>query len=496
MKIALVTEGTYPVHPGGVSQWCHQLIRGLPEFTFDVVSLSGSGRERLTYALPRNVRSLHRLGLWGDTPWSRWLSRSAAQRFAAAYEQLLESILSDDPFAPARFETALHKLYELGTERRLLPALRSQMPVDVFLDVWARRRDTVAGGKDVADPTLADALAITDLIEHYLRPLQLQPLDVDVVHATANGPSALIGLLSKWERRVALLVSEHGVYLRERILATRDGGAAPAVRVCLTRFFFRLTELGYRNADAVLPVSDFNGRWARRHGAASTAVRIVHNGVDPIAFPLLTDEPETPTLVFVGRIDPLKDLETLIRAFAIVRDRVPDARLRLFGPVPSGNEEYAASCEQLVANLELGSAVTFEGPVDPAGKAFAAGHLVVLSSISEGLPLIVIEAAMSGRATVATDVGGMAEAVGNGGVLVPARDPSAFADACTRLLEDSDLRRELAATGRQRALDHFALDRFLADFRKLYRSEWPSSVIPAPRSPVTDLPSPSVVGAP
>lgn len=495
MRVALVTEGTYPVHPGGVSQWCHQLIRGLPEFTFDVVSLSGSGRERLAYTLPDNVRVLHRLGLWGATGWSRRLSRSAAERFGAAYEQLLASILSDDTFAPARFETAMRALYELATERRLLPALRSQMPVDLFLGAWTRCHLGFAGGEQLDEPTLADALAITDLIEHYLRPLQLQPLDVDVVHATANGPSALIGLMNKWDRRAGLLVHEHGVYLRERVLATRDSGADPVVRACLTRFFLRLTELGYRHADAVLPVSDFNGRWARRHGASPDAVHTVHNGVDPIAFPLLTDEPEVPTLVFVGRIDPLKDLETLIRAFAIVRDHVPDARLRLFGPVPTGNEEYAASCERLVATLGLGGAATFEGPVDPVNPAFAAGHVVVLSSISEGLPLTVIEAAMSGRPTVATDVGGMAEAVGDGGVVVPARDPLAFADACTRLLVEPDLRRELAATGRRRAMEHFALDRFLADIRTLYRSSRPSG-IPTPRPPVADLPSPSAVGAP
>ncbi len=495
MKIALVTEGTYPVHRGGVSQWCHQLIRGLPDITFDVVSLSGSGRERPSYDLPGNVRSLRRLGLWGVTGWSRWLSRSAAERVAAAYEQLIEAVLSDDPFAPARFEAAMSGLYELAKERRLLPALRSEMPVDVFLNVWARCRHAVAGGKKVADPTLADALVITDLIEHYLRPLQLPALDVDLAHATANGPSALVGLMSKWDRGTPLLMSEHGVYLRERVLATREACAVPAVRASLTRFYLRLTELGYRTADAVLPVSDFNGRWARRHGAAETAVRTVHNGVDPISLPLLACEPELPTLAFVGRIDPLKDLETLIRAFAILRDRVPDARLRFFGPVPTGNEEYAASCERLVAELGLRSAVTFEGPVEPVSEAFAAGHLIVLTSISEGLPLTVIEAAMSGRATVATDVGGMAEAVGSGGLVVPVRDPCAFADACTRLLKDPRLRHELAAAGRRHAMEHFALDRFLADFRRLYRSFSHPVVIPAPRAPVADVPPASVIGA-
>lgn len=89
------------------------------------------------------------------------------------------------------------------------------------------------------------------------------------------------------------------------------------------------------------------------------------------------------------------------------------------------------------------------------------------------------------RATVATDVGGMAEAVGKGGLVVPARDPWAFADACVRLLKDPALRRELAATGRQEAMQHFALDRFLAEFRRTYRS-MSRPRIPAPREPITE----------
>ena len=130
-----------------------------------------------------------------------------------------------------------------------------------------------------------------------------------------------------------------------------------------------------------------------------------------------------PTLVFAGRIDPLKDLDTLVRAFALVREQVPDARLRLFGGVPAGNEAYAAQIRELVADLGLEGCATFEGPVSPVSQAFAAGHVVVQSSLSEGLPLTVIEAAISGRPTVVTDVGGMPEAAGRGGVVVPPRRP-------------------------------------------------------------------------
>jgi glycosyltransferase involved in cell wall biosynthesis len=464
--VALVTEGTYPVHPGGVSAWCDQLVRGLPEVEFEVVALSGSGREPATYVPPANVVAMRRVGLWARPPRGLPFSAGATERFIGAYSHMFEAVLRGGPRAPEWFESALRTLHELAAGRSLTRALSSQLAVEVLLDVWSR---TPVPGAATAEPlTLADALAVTDLVEHFLRPLQLAGPAVDVVHATANGPSVLVGLTTKWRTGTPVLLSEHGVYLRERLLAVRREGHGRAVRTTLVRFFHRLTELGYRCADAVLPVSDFNGRWAVRGGAPAERVRTLHNGVSPDELPELTDEPPEPTLAFVGRIDPLKDLGTLVRAFALVREQVPQARLRLFGGVPTGNEDYAAEIRRLVDGLGLTEAVTFEGAVSPVSRALAAGHVVVLSSLSEGLPLTVIEAGMAGRPTVVTDVGGMPEAAGSGGLVVPPGDAAAFAAACVRLLTDHEQRRGLAAAGRQYALEHFTLERFLADVRALY----------------------------
>ena len=94
-----------------------------------------------------------------------------------------------------------------------------------------------------------------------------------------------------------------------------------------------------------------------------------------------------------------------------------------------------------------------------------------MSSLSEGLPLTVIEAAMSGRPTVVTDVGGMAEAAGRGGLVVPPGDPAAFAAACVAPADPHGRAAELAAAGRADALAHFTLDRFLADVRERLRGE-------------------------
>uniref|UniRef100_UPI0015F0337C GT4 family glycosyltransferase PelF n=1 Tax=Pseudonocardia pini TaxID=2758030 RepID=UPI0015F0337C len=311
MKVCLVTEGTYPVHPGGVSDWCDQLVRGLPEVEFSVVALTGSGREPARYPAPENLVRTERVGLWAAPPRVR-RAKAADHRFVAAYAHLVEAVLRDGPIT--WFADAVRALRELARVTELSAALRSQVAVELVVDV--------AGRVPGLDPTLADALAVTDLMEHFLRPLQLPAPRADLVHATANGPGTLLGLVAKWEHGTPLVLSEHGVYLRERLLATRREAPSRVARAALAGFYARLTELGYRGADEVLPVSRFNARWARRGGAA--AVRVLPNGVEPLE--VLESEPEVPTLVFAGRIDPLKDLHVLLRAFATVRERVPEAR--------------------------------------------------------------------------------------------------------------------------------------------------------------------------
>ena len=479
-RVALITEGTYPLHPGGVAAWCDQLVRGLPEVRFDVVALSGSGREPFAFTPPGNVAGVRRVGLWARVPRGRPFTGRTTERFVGAYAQMFESVLRGGPQAAQWFETSLRTLRELARRGSLAGALRSQLAVDVLLDVWSRT--PVPGAPADVEMTLADALAVTDLVEHFLRPLQLPPVQADLVHATANGPGMLVGLTAKWTAGTPVLLSEHGVYLRERLLAVRRDGYPRTVRTVLVRFFHRLCELGYRGADAVLPVSGFNGRWAVRGGADAARVRPLPNGVDPDGLPFLTSEPAVPTLVFAGRIDPLKDLDTLVRAFALVRVQVPEARLRLFGGVPAGNEAYHAEIRRLVEELDLEGCATFEGPVSPVSEAFAAGHVVVQSSLSEGLPLTIIEAALSGRPTVVTDVGGMPEAAGRGGLVVPPGDPAAFAAACVRLLTDDEERRKRAEAGRADALARFTLTRFLDDLRGLYAEfTQPPPSVPRPR---------------
>jgi polysaccharide biosynthesis protein PelF len=495
MQVLLVTEGTYPHVHGGVSVWCDQMIRGLDRHQFHLYALVATGREKPVWELPANVLSQTTLPIWTmrRTPPVRRRDRgvpgdravrerqpgggfagigsagigsagtSSAGTDTDAAISLLEASLSTEPNAAEHFEAALFELFLIAQRTELTPLLRTRAVTDALADCWARSPQ--GAGLPL---NLADALSALDLIEHALRPLSAHPPKTDVTHALSNGLAALVGLAAKWTHGTPFVLAEHGVYLRERYLALRTEQLTWPVKAILAGFTRRLCETGYRAADLITPCAEFNQRWERRLGADPAKLRTVYNGIDPDRFPPTPAEPDEPTIVFVGRIDPLKDLLTLIRAFALVHAELPTARLRIFGAAPSGGHWYLETCLDLVAELGLGEALTFEGQCDNIREAYSAGHIVVLSSISEGLPFTVIEAMACGRPMVGTEVGGVGEAIGDTGLVVPPRRPGEMAQACLSLLTDDERRRELGRKARERALAEFTVARAVQTFNEVY----------------------------
>jgi glycosyltransferase involved in cell wall biosynthesis len=256
------------------------------------------------------------------------------------------------------------------------------------------------GGHQVPVPTVADAVDVLSQLEHLLRAFDVEPPSVDLNHCVTGGLGVLVALAGKWTRGTPFLLGEHGLYLRERFLSLKSGVYSHHVRSLMLRFVVRLTELSYRAADLIVPVCRYNGGWEQAVGGSMDKVRAIHNGIETSRFGEPPPEPEHPTLVWVGRIDPIKDVETLIRAFAMVLPSVPDARLRIFGP-PT-DPAYAARCHELTAELGATDSIAFEGRLEPdaVAAAYHSGQVIALTSISEGFPYAVLEAMAAGRPVV------------------------------------------------------------------------------------------------
>jgi glycosyltransferase involved in cell wall biosynthesis len=509
MKVALTAEGTYPHQFGGVSVWCDQLIRGLPQHDFTVIPLVATGNEAMRWQLPANVRSVVTIPLWGRPPSVPLRARLSRGRNESMLAELIDVLLGPPSQAQDRFTDVMYEMFSYAQSHDLRATLASETAVRLLSDLWRQRwpeilpEATTAGPDDAAPvtPTLGDAVTAMQLLEHALRPFSHRPVRADVVHAVTNGFGALPAVAAKWRYGLPMIVTEHGVYMREQYMHLRRPQFGWPVKDLYLRFLRRLCTLGYQQADVITPGNIYNQRWETELGADIARVRTVYNGVDPAVFPVLSEEPEVPTISWAGRIDPVKDLETLLRAFSLVVNQIPEARLRIFGSPPAGGEAYLERCRAEAAALGISERATFEGRVPEIRDAYAAGHVVVLCSITEGFPYTLIEAMACGRACVATDVGGVSEAVGDvAGLVVPPRNPAALADACLRLLRDDKLRRTMGAAARDRAVEHFTLDRAISAFDEMYTllgspSAKTATAVPAtvPAVPLATVPSPESV---
>lgn len=470
-EVALLTEGTYPHQFGGVSVWCDQLVRSMPQHTFQVVALVATGTEPVVWPLPGNVASVATIPMWGVPPAGQRPARRARPGFLSLLNELLE-VLLDPTASQGRFGAVLREFVEYSERESLTANFASEQAIRLLCTMWPRRLSENGGGARFPAPeapTLHDALVGLQLLEHALRPLAHPPVRADVLHASTNGLGILPALASTWRYGTPILLSEHGIYLREQYLHSRHGPFRWPVKALHLSLLRRVSAQGYHEAAQVTSCNIYNQRWQERLGAGRKDLRTVYNGVDPEGFPALTGEPDAPTVVWVGRIDPIKDIETLLHAFSLVHREMPKARLRLYGSAPPGREGYLDRCRQLAAELGIDAVATFEGRTEDLGNAYGSGHVTVLSSVSEGLPYTVIEAMAFGRPCVATDVGGVGEVIGDTGIVVTPRDPGALARACLALLRDRKRRHKLALRARTRALELFTLDQMVGAFDEMYR---------------------------
>ncbi|MEV5612041.1 DUF3492 domain-containing protein [Streptomyces sp. NPDC052225] len=546
MRIGLLTEGGYPYVSGEARLWCDRLVRGLEQHEFDIYALSRSQQQEDAgwLELPPQVSRVRTAPLWTGGAGSggpghsgyedgvrggglRWRAR---RRFASLYGELVEAVVCGAGVGTAagagagaadtvgeeadRFANALYGLAELARdEGGLGAALRSEAAMRI-LERACRAPGALRAARAARVP---DLLAFAGHVERALRPLSLDWYEdtsgsydggglgsVDLCHATSGGAAALPGLIAKRFFGVPLLVTEYGVQLRARYIAAGDAELSAPVRALLAAFHGRLAAEVYRQAAVITPGNTHARRWQERCGADRAKLRTVHPGMEASRFAEIgeREEPGEPdTLVWVGRIDPSKDLISLLHAFAEIRKEEPKARLRIVGAMPRGAagsganggpgsecsedreaEAYLGHCKALAAQLFPDEAagihavgenpVSFEelgGPEAPdLADAYGAGSVVVLSSVVEGFPISLVEAMFCGRATVSTDVGAVVEVIGGTGLVVPPRNPKALAEACVALLRDPERRDRLGAAARARALELFTVEQNVAAFRSIY----------------------------
>lgn len=218
-------------------------------------------------------------------------------------------------------------------------------------------------------------------------------------------------------------------------------------------------------AARVITVSRYDRAIAREHRVvASERLRVVHNALPPVADTLIADPGVSPPkLIAVARFEAPKDPLTLVAALAELRDASWTCELIGDGPM-------RPAVERAIAQADLRDRVVLAGTRDDVPERLAAAQLFVLPSKREGFPISVLEAMRAGLPVVASDVGGIAEAVVPSvtGALVAPGDPADLARALAPLIREPERRVRMGEAGRRRFAEEFAFDTHLRRIWAVY----------------------------
>jgi glycosyltransferase involved in cell wall biosynthesis len=490
--IALLLEGTFPYVAGGVSSWVNQIVRAFPDHRFALVFI-GSRRSdygAMRYALPDNVVHLETHYLHEQWGGARDDVRGMAGN-AAAFARA--DRLHDSFRVPPGVEPDLSMFRDVA--RDLMPGgalalhefLHSEQAWDA---ITARYR------AHCTDPSFVDYFWTVRIMHQplwMLARIASELIPVRCLHTISTGYAGFLGALLANMRGLPLILSEHGIYTKERKIDLyqnewirdnrnvfqKDPAELSYFRQLWIRFFEWLGRLTYDAADPIIALYEANRQRQIADGAPAARTRSIPNGIDLKRLAVLRGkrpaEDPPPVLCLIGRVVPIKDVKTFIRAMRIVANRLPGAQGWIAGPEDE-DKAYADECRNLAESLGLADQVKFLG-FQKIDELMPKLGLVVLSSISEALPLVILEGYAAGVPCVATDVGscrqlieGLDEedrALGASGVVVRIADPQGLAEAAIALLDPARWRAAQQA-GTRRVERYYTDDLMFGRYREVY----------------------------
>jgi glycosyltransferase involved in cell wall biosynthesis len=465
---------------GGVSTWCDILCRELDEYDFTLYAVTGEPEVQLRYELPPNVTGIIHVPLWGtrepadhilaDVPLSELAARRrrttpgrVQEHFVPLLGRLLGAMTATA--SPEDDGELVWQMWRWFAEHDWRATWKSREVWDAFVEMTA-----VSHGSMGVLPSLEDAATALRWLANYLLPLASPVPKTDLAHSTIAGFPGLAGVVAKLEHGTPYIVTEHGVWVRERYISISTGPFSEYGKRFLMGLSRYLARVNYRAADVVSPVTGFNRRWELPYGAAPERVETIANGIDPGVFVPQPKPPSTagtPTVVAAARVFPLKDIETMIRAADVARRDMPEVKFLVYGSLDA-DIPYVERCRALIEELDVGDTFVFAGHHSKPAELYNEGDISALSSISEGFPYTVLESMGCARPVVATDVGGVREALEGFGILVPPRDHEAFGKAVVTLLSNPGLCARMGRQAREAVLARFRTEHSVGAYRELY----------------------------
>jgi glycosyltransferase involved in cell wall biosynthesis len=483
--VCLILEGTYPYVVGGVSTWIHNLISELRDISFSILFVSTTGDivRQAQYELPPNIEQFEEVFIRDfivKKEKTFGAKKEAWEKLGKFYNELADDNIDGFEemyrllFSPTQRRLNTHDLIFSKQSWNFLTKIYQEKCPDVsFIDFyWATR---------------FMHLPLFQLFEAQIPPAR-------VYHTACTGYAGLLGVLAKMKYGAPLMLTEHGIYTHERKMeiarakwiytpeqeVLRPQRSLGFFKELWIKKFELISKLTYKYADQIITLSKDNRKIQILSGAPSEKSIVIPNG---IKLDLLNKsmtvkhiEDGVPTVALVGRVVPIKDIKTFIRACKVVSEKMPEARFYVIGPTDE-DEKYYQECQKLTELLGLKDFLAFTGHVDME-EYYPKIDLMVLTSVSEAQPLSVLESMALGIPIVASDVGACREmitgsgkedkSIGNAGIVTKVGSPSDTAQAIIDLLQNDSLRAKASKVGKDRMKKYYHFEELIDQYRDLY----------------------------
>lgn len=481
--VCLILEGTYPFVTGGVSHWAHELIQEQNHLSFNLLAIiPADSSAELKYQLPKNVVGLTVMRL-GQLKEGGKGSDAACQRLHTRLTETLFNITDNKPIKLEQFKHMVQTLGESNMDLGEHILLNRKEAWEQLVEIYEARFD---------EQSLLDFFWSYRVIASGIYSLLLAPLpSADIYHALSTGYAGLMAARAKIETGKPALLTEHGIYTNERRIevSSADWLAATAsksltidkprrdLRDLWIDSINNFSRLCYDACDEIITLFKANQSHQIADGAAISKLRVIPNGVDLSRYGnIKRSRGRTPTIGLIGRVVPIKDIKTFLRAVNLLKQNGMDVKAYIIGPTDE-DEDYFAECQTMVELLNIAGQVTFTG-LQNINAYLEELDVMVLTSLSESQPLTMLEAGAAGIPLVATDVGACREMIdgrsedgdmlGYGGVVTPLANPSATAAAISRLLSDEAFYEQCSTAIRKRVHTYYDIKQHQQTYRDLY----------------------------
>jgi glycosyltransferase involved in cell wall biosynthesis len=471
VDVCLFLEGTYPYVAGGVSSWVHELIKAQKNLSFAVVTILANDKNlKRRYEMPPNVVHFENVLL---NQLHKGKSRIPKQeKFFEIMENNLNELLKDPSIS--KFSDLLQTIQphqnSLGAGlllnshnawNMLQREYGRSYPEESFLDFFWSWRGLTGSLFSVLLPKLPEAR---------------------VYHSLCTGYAGLMLARAAIEKKKPTLLTEHGIYTNERRIEIASAEWLNTANyvdfgTCSTRRSLRdfwigrfgvFSKVCYEICDRIVTLFSANQQFQILDGAKKEKLLVIPNGINLPHFIDLArnTDPNIPTVALIGRVVPIKDVKTFLRGMALLHQKIPTVRVWVLGPTEE-DEEYYQECKALADSFSKELDVQFLGKVNMT-EYLSKIDVVVLSSISEAQPLVLLEAGAAGVPCVATNVGDCRDllggreaedqALGSSGLICPLADPEGLAEQTYTLLTDKELYQRCAKTAKKRTKKYYSVD--------------------------------------